>query len=242
MHISMRRIGWIDGGAETLVAAIHKVAGHNCTIAVPTHTTINSKTSRAFRNATRGMTDEQVEQFHQQLPGFDPNSPSSEMGRFADYVLQHHDAVRSSHPLVSFAALGPRAKPLMAVHRLESHLGNESPLAALYRADASLVLLGVGYEACSALHLAEYRLDRPPPYRHYSCLVRGAGSRVLTKQFTAIELDDSDFPALGEDLEAETGIALGKGMVGAAVSRVLPMRGTVDFAVDWMNRHRGERR
>ena len=53
----------------------------------------------------------------------------------------------------------------MADHRLESHLGEYSPLAKLYRMEASVLLLGVGYQVCSAFHLAEYRYVESPPTR-----------------------------------------------------------------------------
>lgn len=235
VHISMRQIGWIEGGAQTLIVALREVAGEDCTIVVPTHTTINSPTSRAFRTRTEGMTDREVDDFVRQLSGFDPNHLASEMGMLADYVLQRDDAVRSAHPLVSFAALGSRAAGLMAVHELESHLGNESPLGALYETDASILLLGVGYDACSALHLAEYRLDGPPPLRSYSCYVVDSGVRAL-REFTAIDLDDSDFPVLGMDFEASRPV--GRAIVGDAQARSMSLRDAVDFAIGWMNHHR----
>jgi aminoglycoside 3-N-acetyltransferase len=36
-------------------------------------------------------------------------------------------------------------------------------MGELYAADGQILLLGLGYEACTALHLAEYRLPVPPP-------------------------------------------------------------------------------
>ncbi len=123
----------------------------------------------------------------------------------------------------------------MAVHDLESHLGNESPLAALYATDAWVLLLGVGYDACSALHLAEYRLDEPSPTRPYSCYVVDSGQRVL-RQFMAIDLDDSDFSLLGMDFEASHPVA--RAGVGDAQARAMSLRAAVDFAIGWMNQNR----
>ena len=234
VHCAMSQIGWIQGGASALVRAIHRVAGSNSTVVVPTQTTINSPTSRAFRNATSGMSQEQVAVFTRQLSGFALDSPALGMGRLAEYMLNHEHVVRSSHPLVSFAAIGPRAEEFMAVHDLESHLGERSPVSALYEADASILMLGVGYEVCSALHLAEYRLPRPP-MREYSCFVVDRGQRVL-RRFSAINLDDSDFAELGDDFDVQTGVQ--RGLVGNASSRTMRVRHAVDFAVGWLTENR----
>src|SRR6185503_18140631 len=70
-------------------------------------------------------------------------------------------AVRSTHPHTSFTAVGSDAAALMAGHRLDCQLGEESPLAALERLDGKVLLLGVGYDRCTAFHLAEYRIPHP---------------------------------------------------------------------------------
>jgi aminoglycoside 3-N-acetyltransferase len=123
----------------------------------------------------------------------------------------------------------------MRVHRLESHLGEESPLGALYAADATILLLGVGFSVCTAFHLAEYRLPEPPR-RAYRCFVR-SGDQRRQCDFVGLDLDDGDFARLGSDFEAGTG-AVRTGLVGGAPSRLLPMRRAVDFAVGWLGRHR----
>ncbi len=89
--------------------------------------------------------------------------PSQRMGVLAEYVRCAPGAVRSDHPQTSFAALGPRARQLTDGHDLTCHLGERSPVGGLYAADGQILLLGLGYEACTALHLAEYRLPVPPP-------------------------------------------------------------------------------
>ncbi|MFF0191065.1 AAC(3) family N-acetyltransferase [Streptomyces sp. NPDC005244] len=51
------------------------------------------------------------------------------------------------------------------VHDPDCHLGEGSPLGALYAADARVLLFRVGFEVCSAFHLAECRLRPVPPLR-----------------------------------------------------------------------------
>jgi aminoglycoside 3-N-acetyltransferase len=237
VHCSLRRVGRIAGGPGTLVAALRDVLGPASTIVVPTHTTGNSTTTRRFRATATGLTAPEVAAMEARLPAFDPVAATSHgMGAMAEYVRRAPEAVRSGHPQTSFAALGPRAPALTAVHDLDCHLGERSPLGTLYAAGAVILLLGVGYDACTALHLAEYKLPWDPPDRRYRCYVIEGGRRV-PKEFVAPDLDDRDFPALGADLDQTPLVR--KGPVGNAPSRLIEMCGTVDFAVEWLTARRG---
>ena len=243
IHCSLRQVGRVDGGAATLLTAIMEVAGPEATLVVPTQTTLNSLTSRAFRSATAGLDAEERARFIAAMPGFDPAStPSTGMGAFAEYVRTRPSAVRSSHPHTSFAALGPRAGACTSVHDLACLLGERSPLGWLYDADAAIVLLGVGYSACTAFHLAEYRLPAAPPRRRYHCFTARGQTRA-EHEFTDIELDDSDFGLLGSEMDsaADLGAVPGprRGQVGSAACRLVALRTAVDFACSWLSVHRG---
>jgi aminoglycoside 3-N-acetyltransferase len=50
------------------------------------------------------------------------------------------------------------------------------------------------------------------------------------------ELDDTDFPALGDAYEAAH--AIPRGRVGRAEARFMKQRPLVDFAVNWLEQHR----
>ncbi|GAA4697191.1 aminoglycoside N(3)-acetyltransferase [Phytohabitans rumicis] len=232
VHCSMRGVG---GEPAALAGAITDVIGRAATLVVPTHTTGASTTSPSFREAAKHLTPPEVEAMERMLPQFSPSATTHGMGALAEHVRNHPEAVRSSHPLTSFTALGPGARDLVAVHDLACHLGERSPLGPLYAADASILLLGVGYAACTALHLAEYRLSPPPALRTYRCYVEEGGARTR-KEFRAPELDDSDFEQLGADLDDTSYVR--RGQVGNASSRLIDMRGAVDFAVEWLTARR----
>ncbi|MEU8299047.1 AAC(3) family N-acetyltransferase [Micromonospora sp. NPDC048909] len=158
------------------------------------------------------------------------------MGVLAEHVRRQPGAVRSGHPQTSFAALGPAAARLTAVHDLDCHLGERSPLGALYAADALVLLLGVDYAACTAFHLAEYRLPHPAAQRPYRCYVLDSSGRRVRRDFLALDLDDSDFPRIGEALERLPVVR--RGALGGGTCRAVRMRPAVDFAGRWMRRHR----
>jgi aminoglycoside 3-N-acetyltransferase len=237
VHCSMRALGPVDGGPATLLDALRDVVGPESTVVVPAQTANNSTTSPDYRAATASLDGAGRRAFQAAMPGFDrASTPSWRMGRFAEHLRGQPGAVRSGHPQTSFAALGPAAEKRMWVHALPSHLGEESPLAALYAADAWILLLGVGFDRCTALHLAEHRLPWAPSTRPYRCFVaRGDGQREQL-DFVGVDHDISDFERIGQWLIA-AGLVR-SGPVGRAVAMTVPLIGAVDLAVGWMTRHR----
>jgi aminoglycoside 3-N-acetyltransferase len=234
IHCSLRRVGPVDGGAATVLDVLLDLAGPRATLVVPAQTTLNSLTSRDFHAAVAGLDEDERAKYVAAMPGFDPaRTPSQGMGTFAEYLRTRPSAVRSRHPQASFAAVGPRARACTSVHDLDCHLGDRSPLGWLYAADAAVLLLGVEYAACTAFHLAEYRLPWMPPVQVYHCFTTEEGNRVK-REFTAPALDDSDFALLGAALEAITPDGLRRGSVGSGTGRVVSLRAAVDFGVGWL--------
>lgn len=234
MHSSMRSLGWVVGGAETVIEALLDVLGPDGTLAVPTHTSDNSDPAEWSRPPVPAAWWGTI---RETMPGFDrartPASPA--MGRLAELVRTWPGAVRSGHPQVSFAAVGAHADEIVAGHRLDDALGESSPLGAIYRLGGSVLLLGCGHGNNTSIHLAEWR-DPGSPRKHY-------GSRVLTPDGSAwlewddVEFDADDFAAIGADFERETGGAA-IGPVGDATARLMPQRAVVDYALGWMQANR----
>lgn len=79
----------------------------------------------------------------------------------APCLLQREGAVSSRHPLLPFAALGANAAFLTAGAPFHYPLGTNSPLARLHQLNGGALLIGVGYAAHAALHLAENWADAP---------------------------------------------------------------------------------
>jgi aminoglycoside N3'-acetyltransferase len=226
VHSSLRHIGQVQAGAADVLEAL-RIVTEGATIVVPTHTAGNSLSSRAFLAATAGMTMAQRDRYVATMPGFDPaTTPSHGMGALAEYVRTSAGAERSDHPQTSFAAFGPHAHRCTAGHDLACHLGEASPLGWLYQADGAVLLLGVGYEACTALHLAEYRL---PGFRRreYQCFIMADGVR-RDREFTDADLIDSDFEAIGGMMDREPFVR--HGQVGGADCRLFQVQDIVDFA------------
>lgn len=238
VHASLRAVGRAGGGARTVIDALRGALGPQGTLVVPSFTPENSDTSPAYRDRVRGLDAEAREAVRAGMPPFDATaSPAPSMGVLAETVRLTTGAERSGHPQTSFTALGPAARELTAHHRPDCHLGEDSPLARLYEADAQILLLGTGFATCTAFHLAEYRVP-DPPRRLYRCVVTAQGRRRWW-EYEDIELDDSDFAALGHDFQrADRTGAVRSGRVGDAESRLIRFTAAVDFAVGWLGDHR----
>jgi aminoglycoside 3-N-acetyltransferase len=195
----------------------------------------NSITSRAFQTEIDGFTKAENYEFRKQMPAFDRDTTPTSVGAVAEAVRTTPGAVRSAHPQTSFSAVGRQARSLMAGHRLNCHLGEESPLGKLYERDASILMLGVGYEVCTAFHLAEYRYTGEPPMRNYYCVVMGRNGRRW-RRYRDVVLDDSEFEVIGKSLDNEKQVP--SRTVGGAESRLISLRDAADFATDWMRDQR----
>jgi len=236
LHASLRSLGWVDGGTATVVGALRDVLGPAGTLVVPAMTPGNSDTSRLYRERARDMTWWQRRRYRRRMPPFDAaTTPGTGTGLIAEQVRTSEGAVRSAHPQSSFAAIGALSEHFMHGHAPDCHLGERSPLARLYDADAQILLLGVGYANCTAFHLAEYRYTAHPPRRRYACAVLRNGRRKWW-HYRDVVLDDSDFAAIGEALAATNNVSTGT--VGAADAALIPLRTAVDFAAAWLGAHR----
>ncbi|MER6914695.1 AAC(3) family N-acetyltransferase [Streptomyces sp. NPDC000594] len=220
--------------SDTLRDALLEALGPEGTLVTPAFTAANSDTSDAHRALVAGLTPAEVREFRRAMPPFDPaTTPSQGVGRLAEAIRTTPGAVRSTHPQTSFAALGRRAAELLTDHAPDCHLGEESPLGALYRAAAHVLLINVAYQVCTAFHLAEYRIGAP--LRTYRCVVRKPDGGKKWTEYEDVHLDDSDFGAIGA---AFTWGMERKGHLGGRQALFFPMREAVDHAVGWMTEKR----
>jgi aminoglycoside 3-N-acetyltransferase len=236
-HSSFAALGWVCGGPVALAQALLDVLGPDGTLVVPTHTPENSD-PEGWRHPP--VPESWWPVIRDEMPGFDPAiTPSRWMGLLAETVRTWPGALRSDHPHTSFAAVGRDAAAVVADHQLDEMLGDASPVGRVYRLDGDVLLLGVGHESNSSLHLAEYRVAVPKRTRHGAAVRTRAGDGGWTRTWTwweDVDVDERDFVDVGADFDGSGATMLGR--VGGAVCRLLRQRELVDFAVDWFTRHR----
>nr|WP_218617264.1 AAC(3) family N-acetyltransferase [Cryptosporangium aurantiacum] len=233
VHTALSTLGWVAGREQAAILALQDAVGPTGTLVVPTQTGSNSDPSEWQAPAVPA---DWWDTIRGQLPGFDPaRTPSDGMGWLPETLRSWPGAVRSTHPQTSFAALGPAAASLLARHDLDCRFGDRSPLAALAGAGARVLLLGAGYDACTAFHLGEARSAGAPRER-LACAVLGADGERRWVDYVDVVADERDFATLGAAWEA-TG-AVTAGPVGSAHARLFDLDAAARFAATWIPVHR----
>ncbi len=225
VHVALGQMGWVAGGATSVIQALMAVLTPEGTLVMPTFS----------------------EQLSDPAEWHDPPAPAGRIAALQPFDLAHTPtrnmgAVpeafrvlpgvhRSHHPTQSLAAWGRHAEELTADHGLDWPLGPDSPLGRLCELGGQVLLIGVGHNRNSTLHLAETRA------RHRRAITRRVPVSRSGRGIDWVETDDvADdngrlFPALGAAFEATGQVRVGR--IGGAGSRLMSQRALVAFAVPW---------
>lgn len=237
VHTSLKSFGYVCGGAQTVIEALIETVGKEGTIMMPTQTWKNLDPEDGV-HWDCDTSDWQKIRDH--WPAYDKNlTPTNTMGAVAEMFRQWPGSLRSNHPARSVCAWGKHAEYLTVDHSLSDIFGNKSPIGRLYLLDAKVLLLGVGYDKNTSLHLADVRAEYPGKHdcTEYSAVMEN-GVRVW-KKYDTLYVDGEDFDAIGEAFERQHPRAVVKGFVGEGEVRLMKQRELVDFAVSWMEQNRG---
>ena len=164
---------------------------------------------------------------------FDPitTSASEDLGVVADAFWRLPGIVRSNHPF-AFAAAGPQAARITAgslplpPHCLESSVGRVHDL------DGQVLLLGVGHDADTTLHLAEVLAGVPYRISKY-CTVLQDG-RPIRIRYEENDHCCTRFALADEWLRARR--VQSEGRVGHAEARLVRARDIVAAALEHLTR------
>ena len=224
VHSSLSSFGYVVGGARSIVDALLEIVGEDGTICMPLQESSNTEPSYWMNPP---IAHELMQEVRVAMPAFDGHRSDGEhMGRVVENFRLREGVLFSQHPSVAFVAYGRYAKLLCNRQSLHFPLSEESPLARMYELDASILLLGVGYEHCTAFHLAEHRSDERD-------VVLDGGSVVdngvtIWKKYLDLELDNREFETIGKMLEKYQLVE--SIMVADAKCRLFSMRKAIDIA------------
>lgn len=161
LHASLRSFGApVDGGADALLDAL---LARNRTVLVPTFTEPQfGLAAPATRRPIRNGIDYAMHPAAQTLPGgaaytVDCGLINPHLGVLPAVLLNRAGAVRGTHPLNSFAALGPLADKLISAQSPADVYG---PIRELVAHEGLILLIGVGLNRMTVLHLAEQQSGR----------------------------------------------------------------------------------
>ena len=234
VHASLSSMGFVCGGAQIVIEALLETVGESGTIMMP---------SQSWKNLDpeAGVHWEEPKEWWQLIrdhwPAYDKDiTPTNTMGAVAEMFRKWPGAERSSHPARSFAAKGAQAHELLKDHDLHDIFGEQSPIGKLYALGGKVLLLGVGYDKNTSIHLADVRAEYPSKhYANESSAMLVDGKRQWVTYETLV-VDGEDFEQIGEAFEAEKEVK--KVTVGNATATCMNQREIVDFAVDWIQKNR----
>jgi aminoglycoside N3'-acetyltransferase len=167
VHVSMRSFGWLADGPSTIVDGMLAVG---CTVLAATMAPdlFGIPAPLDDRPARNGIDYDEQDRDRDSVaswPGLTDTydrtrtEVSSWLGAFSAHVAARPDRVRCALASGEFAAVGPLAHELIGAETDEDVFG---PLRALADRDGAVVLMGVGLDRMTLLHLAEVEAGRRP--------------------------------------------------------------------------------
>jgi aminoglycoside 3-N-acetyltransferase len=249
VHSSLSALGWVCGGAPTVVMALLEAVGKSGTIAMPSFSLENSDPAIWGDYPPAEPIDKRLlphpvpKEWHdfirENIPAYDKNiTPCSKgLGIIAECFRTYPKTLRSNHPSASFTANGIYAQQIIENHPLSPDLGMASPLGVLYKLGAKILMLGAKYDKCTSFHLAEYVTGKFPKITHSGAVFEN-GKRVW-KRYENYDSNVSDFVPMGEACEKEGFVKTGK--IGAADCKLFDMKVAVDFGAEWIIKKKNEK-
>ncbi len=227
VHSSLRSFGRVECGATTILQGL---LAEGCTILVPAFSiaafAIAPPALPEMRPARNGLRYQSSTTFY--LSGIgDVYTPATteidlSMGSIPAAVVNKPERVRGTHPLNSFAAIGPVARELIMG---QSPLDVYAPLRALTEQEGAVVLMGVGLERMTFLHYAEQEAGRIP-FRRWA---NGADNSPLLVAVGSCSEGFDQFAPLLAPFNQQF-------LVGESIWQVFPARKTLAIAVEAMRR------
>ncbi len=234
VHTSLSSLGFVCGGAQVVIEALLECVGDEGTIMMPTQSWKNLDPST-------GVHWEEPEEWWQVIrdnwPAYHKDiTPTNTMGAVAEMFRSWPGSLRSEHPARSVAANGRYAEYLTKDHDLSNIFGEGSPIAKLYELDGYVLLIGVGYDKNTSIHLADVRAEYSGKHNctEYSAIMEN-GKRVW-KAYETLFVDGEDFEKIGRAFEDNCSVK--KQSLGNATITFMKQRELVDFAVKWIESNR----
>jgi len=210
VHSSLSRIGYVPGGAETVIDALLEAVGDAGTIVVPT--------------LTGHMSDSP-----ENPPAFSSDKPSW-TGTIPEVLRKREGACRSNHPTHSVAAIGNLARKMTEGHEdAMTPCGRDTPYLKIAEAHGKILFLGATLNSNTTFHSIEelaklyYHLQPEPTI----CELEIGGKPIKRRMFLHAYGAPRTFGEKEGEL-VESGVAK-VGHVGRAKSTLMDAGGMIDF-------------
>ena len=230
VHSSLRSFGYVVGGAQAVVDALIDAVGYEGTIVMPLQSGNNTEPSN-WMNPPIDRSLWQTIRDH--TPAFDAkDSDVRLMGEVVNNFRRRRGVYASYHPSSAFVAYGKYAKLICSRHELHYSLSKRSPLGQMMKLKTYVLLLGVSYDNCTGMHLAEYESNVRPIILQGGCIETDTGRQWV--KYLDIDLNSDEFLHSGRKME-EKGLV--KNMkIGQAECRLFSLKNAVDATTVYLKK------
>jgi aminoglycoside 3-N-acetyltransferase len=230
VHSALSRVGTVVSGAQAVIQALMDRLGPGGTLVMPTF-------SGGLTDPAGWRAPPVADAWHAairvaMLPFDAARTPTRNMGTIPEQFRTWPGVRRSAHPVLSLAAWGRHAETLTADHPLAWALGDGTPMGRFYECGGHVLLIGVGHDRNSSLHLAETRAVHRRTEMRRMPVERGG---IVAWEDHPDVADDAGvlFPRVGAAFEATGAVRIGR--VGNAEARLMSQPALVDFATPWLD-------
>jgi aminoglycoside 3-N-acetyltransferase len=139
LHSSLSSIGFVEGGAKTVIDAFLDAVGQSGTLAMPSFPVVGFNLDYLKAD-----------------PLFNIKNTPSKMGAITEAFRTMENVERSFHPTDPVCALGPKAEYLTKDHYGQlTPYNSQSPFYRLCEQNAKIIMLGVNLDTLTNLHTLE---------------------------------------------------------------------------------------
>ncbi|NLC39649.1 MAG: AAC(3) family N-acetyltransferase [Clostridiaceae bacterium] len=205
-HGALSSIGYVEGGAKTVIRLLLELIGPEGTLVMPTLT---------------GWSEP-----------FDVDQSPSAVGILSETLRTWPGAFRSKHPVHSVAAVGAQAEYITAGHEdCKSGCGRGTPYEKIISLKGKILLIGVDMARNTMMHTIEafaelknlLRVEAPAP----TYIDDYENKKVIMEQFPP---GHRNFMRITPELKARG--ALQEGKIGAAVTKVIDAVALIEIGLE----------
>ena len=230
VHSSLSSIGYVIGGSQTVVDALQEAVGFDGTLVMAIQNCNNTEPA----NWINPPADRKLwEKIRTQTPAYKPDeSDFPYMSQIAQNLNRRAGAYRSYHPSCGFVTYGKYGKLIAHEQSLDYPLGEDSPLGAMYQLPSYILLIGVGYDKATGMHLGEYRSNTRSIILNGGAIEQNGYRRWV--EYYDLELDSEDFPEIGQLMEQQGMVKTGA--LGESECRLFRFADAVDFTANYLQK------
>ena len=230
VHTSLSRLGFVVGGARTVIEALTDSVGKTGTIMMPTY---SGELSDPAEWCAPAVPEEWIETIRNEMPPYEPRlTPTRRMGTIPELFRHVPGARRSPHPQSSFTAIGAAAIDLVDQHPLDYRFGPASPLGKLHAMGGKILMLGAPPQSCSFFYLSQHRVPCVQITKSAPVTIEGRKTWI---RYRDVDYPNYWFNDATRDLIEEGVIVESK--IGNAPCLLMGAREAFNAVVAWRERH-----